>query len=68
MTPIKEIWVILDSVFCLDYADQLSPMAVCPDQASARQTGILLGKHHKKPVSQFSVKAGSMLTIEGGAR
>ena len=67
MTPIKEIWVILDVVFALDYTDHLNFMAGCGDPDNAHAVGVALGLAHSKEVYSFKPALRRMVPVGGSS-
>jgi hypothetical protein len=65
VTPIKEIWVILNTIYALDYADKLNFMANCGDEDSALQVGLALSSHHG--VEAFAFKPSFRRMVPLGA-
>jgi hypothetical protein len=66
-TPIKEIWVITNTVFALDHANKLSFMVACEDEESANQIGLLLGSHHNKETYAFKPSHRRMVPLGGSS-
>lgn len=63
MTPIKEIWVILNAIYALDYADKLNFMAQCGDEESALQVGLALSMHHGTEAFAFKPSHRRMVPL-----
>lgn len=64
MTPIKEIWVMGQSVLFVDYSDRLNPIADAVNEQQAELLGRLLQTYHKRPLYFFEPAQRSMVLQE----
>lgn len=67
MTPIKEIWAILNAVFFLDFADHLNLMASCENEDQANATALALGAWHNKETYAFKPSHRRMVPLAASA-
>lgn len=64
MTPVKAIWIILDSVFTLDWADGITLQAACGNEENAMIVGVGLATVHRVRIWKFNTRAAGMVIEE----
>jgi hypothetical protein len=68
MTPIKEIWVIMDTVFALDFADNLNLIGHTPSEETALRIALAESAYHGRDAYAFKPALRRMVPLGGAAR